>query len=128
MAGVLTTPITIPAAVNEVHAVGAQCDAGQQWSAHPSLSSTRAGSGVTPELSAPSMGACMPWQGMPSESGVEECVCVDWVRGEAPAAARASEIGCAQPGAQDDATSGIITSPRHAICRMRRTFIRISLP
>ena len=128
MAGVLNTPVTIPAAVNEVHAVGAQCAAGQQWSAHPSPTSVVVGAGIVGGLPAASALASMPWQGIPSESGVVECVCVDWVRGEAPAAVRASEMGCAQPGVHDDATSGIATSPRHMICRMRRRFIGVSLP
>jgi hypothetical protein len=127
MAGVLKTPVTIPAAVNEVHAVGAQCAAGQQWSAHPSLSSTAALSDAEGGLSAFEL-ASMPWQGMPSEPGAEEGICAEWVRGGALAAVRASEMGCAQPGPHDDATSGTATSPRQVICRMRRTFIRISLP
>jgi Cu(I)/Ag(I) efflux system protein CusF len=81
------------------------------------------------DLSAASGIAGMSWQGIPLTSGVEggvsaECVPADI--GVTLAAARASEIGSAQPGAHDDVTSGIATSPRHAICRMRRIFIRKS--
>ena len=129
MAGVLKAPVTIPAAVNEVHAVGAQCAAGQQWSAHPSLTSTAALSGAEGGRSAFEL-VCMPWQGIPSTSGAEGGVCPEPadVSGATLAAAKASEMGCAHPGVHDDATSGIATSPRHVICRMRRSFIRVSLP
>ena len=61
----------------------------------------------------------MPEQGMAPASGVEADVCADWMPADifdvTLAAARASEMGCAQPGAHDDATSGTTTSPRHVI-------------
>jgi hypothetical protein len=74
----------------------------------------------------------MPWQGMPSTSDVDGGICAEGepagISGVTLAAARASEIGCAQPGAHDDITSGTTTSPRHVICRIRWNFIRVDLP